>query len=509
MDREVPHAFWRLDADAHLTAVVAGNRRDPAMSAGNKLVRVLWMWVAPLAALAALALACFFYFHSPGQRNYRLSVTAGNALGMRHNLAVRLQGEAARNHLAFELRPSHGSEEALDWVNRREVDVALVQGGLTTAGRPDVRQVATLHIEPMHLAVKGELARDASASLLALRGKAVDLSEVGSGTRVLATAALDFVGLQPRDLDPARGYVPVSLDRQHLFAEQDTARLPDAVFLVSTLPSSTVRYLVTRHGYRLVPLPFAEALALESLEERAADDPSVAGGGSVVLGRVQAATVPAYTYGIEPPVPERPLPTLGTRLLLVAHKDVPPRAAYQLVEAVYASEFGQVVHPPLDAKLLELPPEFPWHAGTVLYQQRNTPLLSGAVMDSAHKGFAIFAAAASGLFVLWQWAKLRGRVTRDGGFKGYITQVARIEERALEAERGAPLAVPELLALRDQLHRLKAEALGEFAEEELAGKDLLLGFLVQVNDVRDYVTRLIRHRQAAEARVPASSSVGE
>jgi TRAP-type uncharacterized transport system substrate-binding protein len=479
------------------------------MPAGNKLASVAWKWLAPLAALAALTLAGFFYFHSPGERSYRLTATAGNALGMRHKLAERLRGELARRSTALELRPSRGSEEALDWVNRREVDVALVQGGLTPAGRPDVRQVATLHIEPMHLVVKGELARDASASLLALRGKVVDMQEVGSGSHALAAAVLDSVGLQPRDRDPARGYVPVSLGRQQLFAEQDTARLPDAVFLVSSLPSETARHLVTRHGYRLVPLPFAEALALGSLEKGAADGPEGAGGASVVLGRVQATTVPAYTYGIEPPVPERPLPTLGTRLLLVAHKDVPPRAAYQLVEATYGSEFGQMVHPPLDVKLLELPPEFPWHAGAVLYQQRNTPLLSGAVMDSAHKGFAIFAAAASGLFVLWQWAKQHGRVARDRGFKGYITELARLEERALEAERGAPPAVPELLALRDQLHRLKAEALAEFAREELAGKELLFGFLAEVNDVRDHVTRLIRHRQAGGERVPAPSSVGE
>src|SRR5262249_21317218 len=154
------------------------------------------------------------------------------------------------------------------------------------------------------------------------------------------------------------------------------------------------------------------------------------GSGQIVLGRVQGTTIPAYTYSIEPPVPDKPLPTLGTRLLLVAHKDVPARAAFQLVEEVYGSEFGQVLHPPLDAKLMDLPPEFPWHDGAQLYQKRNAPVLSGAVMDSAHKAFAIFAAAASGLFVLWQWRKMQGSAKHSGGFKDYIAQVARIEKRA-------------------------------------------------------------------------------
>src|SRR5262249_39970032 len=159
----------------------------------------------------------------------------------------------------------------------------------------------------------------------------------------LATAILEFVGLQPRERDPVHGYVPLNFARQRLFEEQDTTRLPDAVFLVSTLPSSTTRYLVTKHGYRLVPLPFAEALSLESLEKAAEDDPQAPRQDQVVLGRIQPSTIPAYTYGIVPPVPEQPLPTLGTRLLLVAHKDVPPRAVFQLVEEIYASEIGQLV----------------------------------------------------------------------------------------------------------------------------------------------------------------------
>jgi TRAP-type uncharacterized transport system substrate-binding protein len=435
-----------------------------------KLAKIAWKWLAPAAGLAALTFALVFSFYSPGQRAYRLRLTAGNALGMRHRLALRLQNEVAPRNLALEVVPSPGSDESLDWVNGRKVNLALVQGGLSGAGRPDVRQVAALHIEPMHLAVKKELFRDASVSLSALAGKTVDLGEVGSGTHALATAVLEFVGLRPRDRDPVRGYTPLNLDRQHLFAEQDAGRLPDAVFLVSSLPSSTIRYLVTRHGYHLVPLPFAEALALESFLMTEEDNPAGSAHGRVVLGRVQATTIPAYTYGVEPAVPEKALPTLGTRLLLVAHKDVPSRAAYQLVEATYAAEFGRLVHPPLDAKLMELPPEFPWHAGSVLYQQRNTPLLSGEVMDAAHKGMAILAAAASGLFVLWQWVRLRGRAARDQGFNHYLHQVTRIEEKALEAERGQRLAAPDLLALRDQLCLLKTQALDAFAQEELAGR---------------------------------------
>jgi TRAP-type uncharacterized transport system substrate-binding protein len=460
------------------------------MSMRGKLVKVLWKWVAPLAGLTALACAFFFYFYSPRQKSYHLSLTAGNKVGMRHELAERLRSELVPRRITLDLRPSAGSEQALDWVNTRQVDAALVQGGLVAGGRPDVRQVATLHVEPMHLLVKQELLQDASKSLKALRGKRVDLGEKGSGTHSLASAIMGFVGLQP-----GVDYQDLHLSQQELRKEVDASNLPDAVFQVSTLPSPTAKYLVTKHGYRLVPLPFAEAFALETLTRREADRQSAAENGGVEMGRIHATTIPAFVYSADPPVPAEPLPTLGTRLLLVAHKDVPAKAAYRLVEATYAVEFGQIVRPALDAKLMDLPPEFPWHEGAVLYQQRNAPLLPGAVMDSAQKGFAILAAAASGLFVLWQWVKQSGQFARTKGFNKYISQVARIEERALEAERGKPLAVPELAGLRDQLCQLKTQALDEFADGELGGKELLGGFLVQVNDVRDYLMRLYRQQK--------------
>jgi TRAP-type uncharacterized transport system substrate-binding protein len=423
-------------------------------------------------------------------------MTAGNAKGTRHQLALKLGEEAARRNLTLAVIPSVGSEDALDRVNRRDLDVALVQGGLAVDDRLDVRQVATLHVEPLQLLVKKELFDGASASLTALRGKTVDLEEVGSGSHSLAVAVLSFVGLQPRGRDPARGYLPVSLDRDKLFAEQDTARLPDAVFLVSSLPAPIAKYLVTRHGYRLVPLPFAEAFALESLAKTAGDEQPRAAHGRVEMGRIHATTIPPFVCSAEPPVPAAPVPTLGTRLLLVAHKDVPARAAYQLVEATYAAAFGRVVHPPLDAKLMELPPEFPWHSGAQLFLERNRPVVSGAVMDATHKGMAILAAAVSGLFVLWQWSKQHGQFLRDKGFNDYIRGVARIEEQAAGTDTSRPTALPQLVALRHELGCLKSEVLDRFTRGELAGKELLSGFLIQVNDTRDFISGLIRQSPA-------------
>ena len=472
------------------------------MAARPTLSKVLWVWAAPLVGLSALALAFYFYWHAPRERSYLLRLTGGDAHGTRHQLAQVLGANAAAQRLTLEIQATAGSEEALDHVNRRSLDIALVQGGLRADDRPHVRQVATLHLEPLHLLVKEELARAVSANLRALESKTVNLGAVGSGTHSLAAEVLAFAGLEAQQPDRPGGYVATTLGGRQLAAEKDRTRLPDAVFLVSSLPSETAKSLVNKHEYRLVPLAFGEAFALDALAEASqeAGPPS----SRVEKGRVAATTIPAYTYRVEPPVPPTALPALGTRLLLVAHEDVDAQAVRRLVDAVYATEFASASRPPLDARLLELPPEFPWHAGTRDYLDRNTPLVSGVVMDSAQKGFAIFAAAASGLFVLWQWLKLRGQFLRDRGFGKYIREVTRIEEKAARIERDQLGGLQQLLELRDELARLKTEALDRFTAGELAGHELLQGFLVQVNDVRGYVDRLIcqtGETPAAEAHV--------
>jgi TRAP-type uncharacterized transport system substrate-binding protein len=459
--------------------------------------RLVWKWLALVVGVVALGLAAYFYFHTPGVKAVRLTITAGNRLGTRDELADVLRAAVAPRHVTLELRETVGSEESLDWVEARKVDVALVQGGLSTEGRPDVREVAALQVEPLHLAVKKELADEVSAHLTALDGKTVNMGEAGTGIHTLAVQVLDFAGLKPRAGGSGKGYVPMPMSRQEMFAEEDPARLPDAVFIVSSLPSRAVKHLVTRHGYRLVPLRFGDAFALEALtdEERHAHGASEA----IDKGRTFAATIPPFTYSVEPPVPAEPLPSLGSRLLLVAHKDVDPHAVEALIEAVFSSEFSHIIRPPLDPSLMNAPPEFPWHAGALEYQKRNKPLVSGEVMDSTHKAFAIGAAALSGLFAIWQWWSIRAESRRGSDFKVYLNRVTRIEERATQLEREPSRGLGALTELQEELTLLKTEALDRFTEGDLEGRDLMHAFLAHVADTRAYLTRL-----AAAGRGPTA-----
>lgn len=447
--------------------------------------------------LLAAGIGLFIYFSDQSSFHRELTITGGSSSGSRSQIARRLREEAKKQGLKLKVIESEGSKQALERVDRGLLDLALVQGGLDPAAHPHVRQLAALHIEPLHLLVKPELHRAVQENLASLRGKTVNLSAPGSGTHDLALAVLQFGGMMPRRPDGSGDYRVSTASYGELQTQVDRGDLPDAVFTVSDLPSPLARNLVARRHYQLVPLPFGEAFSLDAFEDEnqrkdsagrdAADD--------VTKFRIYPTLIPAYTYGIEPPSPPAPLPTFGPRLLLVAHESIPTKAVRLVLEAIFSTDFAQYYRPPLDPSLLELAPEYPWHGGTEEYREYHKPLLAGEVVDLLEKATSLTGAIAGALFFLWQWLRQYFRRKRELGFESYMLKVAAVEQRALDLELGAMLDLRELLRLQVELSRLKNEALSRFAEGKLEGEALISGFVAHVNDARNYLTRLILHER--------------
>lgn len=457
----------------------------------RKLVRD---WVAAVVGLTALAVGLLLYAREPRRQTFDYRMTAGSFQGRRHQIAKRLAA-GTLPEVRIKLIQTSGSKEALELMGAKELDLALIQGGLGVGDREVIRQVVPLHVEPLHMLVKGELHEEVSRHLAALRGKTVNLSEVGSGTHELAMEVLKFAGLTPRLEDGSGNYTATTWSYERLEMERDRSKMPDAVFMVSSLPSPVAKALIARHGYRLVPLQFGEAFSLDALT---GDGPSAEGGGATeVVERFQIVetVIPAYTYGVEPGVPAQPLTTIGTRLLLVAREDLDERAIERVLDAVFSTEFSQTARPPLDAKLLESSPEPGRHPGTNQYLTHHKPLVTGDVVDSLEKWASLTGAILGGLFFLWHWLRQRYRRTRDLGFESYMSKVTALERQALTFELGATLNLKELVHIQAEISRLKSEALEKFAEGELGGEELMSSFLTHVNDARNYIARLILHER--------------
>jgi TRAP-type uncharacterized transport system substrate-binding protein len=456
--------------------------------------KIIRDWAIAAVGLAALGLAvylCFFQGKKPTR--HHLAMTAGSTRGQRHHIAEVLQTEARNRGIDLRIEPTRGSEEMLDRVNDNQIPMALLQGGLQQGERPNIRQVAALHVEPLHLLVKDRWFTEVANDLAALKGKVVNLSEEGSGTHTLALEIMRFIGLKPGLEHRTGDFQATTWSYARLLAAPDSEQLPDAVFMVSSLPSPVAKHLVANRHYRLVPLPFAEAFAIEALAKNPKDQ--LAAGG-VEKGYIYDTTIPAFTYStVEPKVPAEPLHTLGTRLILVAHKDVNAELIGNLVDTIFTTGFVQVGKPALSAQLLHLPPEFPLHLGTEQYLRRNKPLIAADLMAIGEKVARIGAPTVVGLLSIWQWYRQRRLRQRELGFKHYMLQVNQVEHRVLALESAATLDLATLLQLQHNLSYLKKEVLDKFAEGALEGKELMSGFLAVVNDTRNYLTRLILHER--------------
>ncbi len=454
--------------------------------------RLRWAIFSVLVAVFAVALGAFsIYSLLVGQRKVapmHLTITAGSAEGLRQQIAAVLGPLAEERKVHLEILPTSGSTEALRKVVSGEIDLALIQGGLRSSRFAGLREVAALHVEPLHLLVRGDLWNpDPEKALIALRGRTINTSTAGSGTRVLAHDLLAFVGMA-EGLDFTT--TDYSYDRLMTEFEQLEPQ-PDAVFLVSSLPSPVARSLIENHDFRLVELPFAQAYRLDWFDPRLeSEEPRVA------RMSVVEATIPPYVYRIHPPSPPVATRTLGTRLHLVAHHTVNREAVSRICDAVYATSFAERQTPPLRLETLSQSAQFPMHEGARRYLTQKTPVVAENVIALTEQLLAIAGAAFGAILFFSQAFLFLRRRRRDRQFLRYIVRVGEIERQCLEYERGATQGIGRLIALQDELEQLKAEIIQQFQVGEIEGTETLSGFLIHLNDASENLMRLVLHARS-------------
>lgn len=467
-----------------------------------------------LTALAFIGMGIWIWGPWRVEPILRFRISAGEPSGARHQMALALAEHLRKQRIELELTPSEGSEESLTRLNDGAIDLALIQGGLNLGARTHVRQLAALQVEPLHVLVRKEWDRSfRDQGLAALRGKRVFLGSPSSGTHVLAVNLLDFIGLTI-EADPARdanSVVVANAFRTHadlLHAPQDT--LPDVIFHVSLVPSPVADQLVEEKEYRLVAVPYARAFARSGTIDIEGSDPAqVKQTEKRDLNRslVSECTIPAYSYGVSPDVPDRDLATVGSRMLLATHRSQPSPSIQRLLSAIFDSDVARHTSLDLDAKALELPSEYETHPGVELYRNRNKVLIASDIIDYMENLLAILATVAGALFFLYQWFSEHRRSQRESRFAEFMTRVIAIEQSALNTEVASKLDLGNLIRLQRELATLKAEAVRGFAAGEWHGTHMLNGLLALINDTREQITRLILHERENIEKSAASQQV--
>jgi TRAP-type uncharacterized transport system substrate-binding protein len=411
-------------------------------------------------------------------------------------LTEQIRAEAARRHLDIVLtEKEYGTLDGLEEIDSpSEIKFALVVGGVTARDYPHVRTVTTLTKEHLHLLVKPEFAEGGIAGL---RGKRIFLGPPTTASHHVAHDVLDFVGIRPAAGGKDGGYIIDPTPREQALRElarigslgeparaEAVARLPDAVLVLAPLPSPFVKPLVADFGYRLVPLPFAEAYELDHL------NPPDAEGVRIQRSMLTPGVIPAYTYGSNPPEPARDCPTICAPLVLVAQEDVDPGAVSILLGTIYDSPLKSAIRPPA---LNEQVNAFPRHPGTERYLHRNDPLLTpeaAARLITVAGGTGAFL---SGVVAFYGFLRLRNLHR----FESYYHEIEQIEMVAygLQEDPTAPTD-PEALraSLEGRLTALKCKVLKDFAEGGLKGEGLMAGIIALINDTRESLARMTAAR---------------
>jgi TRAP-type uncharacterized transport system substrate-binding protein len=453
--------------------------------------RRAWLELAILVAVILIAIilcvdAALALIRSVAPRSHRIQMTTDIS---RRNVALseQIHNEAARRHLDIVLTAKeYGTLDALEEVDApNDVKLALIIGGVTARDYSHVRTVSTLTKEHLHLLVKPGLAERGIAGL---HGKRIFLGPPTTASYHVARDVLDFVGLRPTAEDKNRGYVIDPMSREQTLREltrieslgepartEAISRMPDAAMFLGPLPSPFARQLVADFGYKLVPLPFAEAYGLDRL------NPPTPEGVHIERSMLTPGVIPAYTYGSDPAEPAKECPTICVPLILVTEEDTDPGAIRLLLETIYDSPLTSAIRPP---PLTEQVNVFPRHPGTERYLHRHDPLLTPEV---AYKfgvfggGIGAFVSAAIAFYGFLRLRHLRR-------FESYYREIGQIERiaRGLEKDPAAPTDVPSLRThLEGRLTSLKCRVLNDFAAGGLKGEALMAGIIALINDTRE------------------------
>ena len=269
-----------------------------------------------------------------------ITVAGGPAGGAYADTMRALEVRAFAAKVALEPVVTEGSVANIRQLYDGSAEFALVQndiarsafggrGRFAGAPQPELRAVASLFPEAVHLVVR---AKSGITGVADLKGKRVELGPDGSGTRANALAILNVSGIAVEAL-AAAGRAPLAEAAQAL-ADGKT----DALFVTIHAPATELQRLAARTAVALVPIgPSRELLDA----------------GLVPL------TLPAATYNGQ----AAPVPTLAATALLVTRENVPAAAVDTMLRLVFDSRAGDdaaaVAH--IARRTARVGVSLPWH----------------------------------------------------------------------------------------------------------------------------------------------------
>lgn len=422
-----------------------------------------------------------------------LRISAGRNVTRRYEIAQQLQESVRQQNIVLQLLSTAGADDALQLIEKGELDLAIVPSGMVRGKTAQIQEVAALHVEPVHFLVRRELAEQHQLLRDMIRNRRVNLGEPGSSAYDLSLEMMAAARLSPAS-DGTPGDFTITTWGEDIIVERlqeietlqgverdaRLQQLPDALILVASMPSRVAQQLIEIADYRLVSVPFARAFILNTSHQNRQN---------TVLDHsyLEQATILAGSYLGKRPEPAQDCPTLGMRLLLVAGSHVPDKVITRLMKGMFEGEFARRFKP---LSPQEQASAYAIHSGALTYVNRDKTFLTKETMellDSASSSFGLFCAGALSLFALLRTKKQRS----PSDYLNEIRQIELIARGTIKAE-DAPTEKLALAHYLDQrLSQIKSDLIQACSKNHFKNEVMLLNVLTILMDTRQQIASLL------------------
>jgi TRAP transporter TAXI family solute receptor len=212
-----------------------------------------WIAVAIVIGLVILAIVIVATSLPP----QRFTILTGREDGAYYQAALRYQEIAAERGYQIDIRPTSGSVETLELLQRGEAGIGFVQGGIATDADPTVLStMASLFYEPLWGFYNPDSFTEPLTDATQLIGKNVAIGEQGSGTNQLV-----------RDMLAAHRVDEAQITILEISSAEATAGLRDgsidAGFFVSAPTATGIQQLLRESNLRLMNFDRAAAYSAQ------------------------------------------------------------------------------------------------------------------------------------------------------------------------------------------------------------------------------------------------------
>jgi TRAP transporter TAXI family solute receptor len=414
--------------------------------------------------VAVFALSVTIWYVTLEKTPTRLKLITGESGGLYYQVGDLLQGIwSEQTGAKLEVLTSSGTIANQKALLSHEADIAILQGGAVSLEGLSI--IAPLYPELVHVIVRKE---SDIRTISDLENRQIVIGPQHSGMQESAMDILRYHGIEEDQFEARTSY----------FMDMETDPNIEAAIVTAGMMHPDLKQLLNTGKFRLIPIEYAEAIAMQS---------------PFFIQMI----IPKALYGFGTVPTDVDCVTVATTSLLVARDDIHPVVTDHLLKCLF--EYTLWMHLPTlhsmeeirDWSRLRLHPRARqyFHPSDRVGYMANIMETLAAFKELA---FALFA----GLYLLWdQWKRIKEKdVERRMLFEkdkldALLTKTLSIERSQMESNN-----IVELRAMLDKVTRIKLKALDELTHESLRGDRIFLIFLTQcanlINKIQAKITQL-------------------